>query len=541
MLLGPGLVEMFNAYPQQRVRPCLRWKVLLPLLVTGLTFSLFWSSTVELSSTGATSRPVSAEALRPQELRGLRFLQPFLASPGFEVGIWTRQRGVGGVAATGAAPGTRPEHNASAVTEMTLTSIPAAGDGGTAVPIATEAPAVAQLREQLEAERARAAEQQAELDRLRRAIASASAAGSSSTPAASTLPASAAPIPESLWRQPPGSNSAAAKEPSAATGETTGAAATTTTLQVESLAHSPRISVKAAGGKQIIVQISRADEPLPASTKTTTEAPPVATTTTSLPPAPTPAPPEPSQGKITVKAGGSEIIVQFGDHHERDSSASHASSSPKTQQKAEVQPPAATLAAATPAPGPSASTTPSASLLDSKVAPQQQQQPVAQQDAPALAAIAVAPPVSALPPVAVIAKNATAVAGVGAVKVPAEALSEAPEKRIMGTRESPTKITVKSQGHSITIELSSKSEEASAATSITATSTTTPASTTAAATEALPAAAAAAAATVVVPAAASAVTDAPTQRGTQPETASSKIKQVGSGSAHDYANLALAR
>lgn len=72
---------MFEAYPQQRPGHC-RWRSWLLLLGCVTVFLCLY-----MEQAYVQRKPVSKE-----ELRSLHFMQPFLTSPGFEIGIWTRDR-----------------------------------------------------------------------------------------------------------------------------------------------------------------------------------------------------------------------------------------------------------------------------------------------------------------------------------------------------------------------------------------------------------------------------------------------------------------
>ncbi|CAE8611516.1 unnamed protein product, partial [Polarella glacialis] len=130
--------RMFAAYPpsssntrqQHRPQPIARhvyWRLLLPLCLAGFICIVCYANFVTAADKGLEN-----------DAPGLKRMHPFLASPGYEIGFWTRQR-----------------DTSTAGLEVAGRSPAAAGSQ------------VLELQQQLEAERARTAAQQVEIGRLR--------------------------------------------------------------------------------------------------------------------------------------------------------------------------------------------------------------------------------------------------------------------------------------------------------------------------------------------------------------------------------------
>jgi len=460
---------MFNAYPHQG-RLWRPWKLLLPLLAFGPVSLLVYSV---LETSGKSSRPG-----RSGELTGLHFREPFIASSSFEVGIWTRQRGSGG-ASGGSQPGSQ-DHVGPAEVPV----LPPRPATSTQPPLAkTSAPSdpeVQSLRAQLEAERARSAAQEAELARLRGGATMDAPAEALPPPAVVQTPApvvaapapppaeaEAAQIPDSLWRQPPGDDDG--PHGPSKMGASQATTTTATTMAAGSAAAPPQglpqgehqITVKKTGDREILVQISHADREgpppkasaaeLPATperaagppqaaerpqpgreppdsqlTETTTSAPATGSAPAAPSPSPTPSPlSEGTENRITVKADGSEIIVQFGDSQGRGE---------KGEQATQAQAPAPAQAT-TEAPVRTSTTMPDAALEQGHAEPQR-----------------------------VTTSNAGPAASVPASTSTLTSSAELPDQKPEVSKESQgTKILVKSQGQSITIEVGGRSAESGAA------------------------------------------------------------------------------
>lgn len=282
---------MFNAYPQQdgwvalcgRVRRC-RF-VLYTVLLGGIFLALMGG--LELTS----SRRVSSE-----DFRGLQVRQPFLASTGFEVGLWTRLRGSDQEPSDAPSAKSRssvntsssdlppemPESIEEAAVDIKAASMkePKEEDEAeeprlqiTETSRPSPHPAVREaedLRKKLEAERARAAAQEAELVRLRESIQVAAVATRQSSegiaapaaPGDAPLLAEEADIPVSLWREPPGSGAASDHADSLqATTTTHNSVVSTSPSADETQEEPPQVIVRTQGeGGGIVVKIGRADD-----------------------------------------------------------------------------------------------------------------------------------------------------------------------------------------------------------------------------------------------------------------------------------------
>eukprot|EP00931_Biecheleriopsis_adriatica_P090918 TRINITY_DN64823_c0_g1_i1.p1 TRINITY_DN64823_c0_g1~~TRINITY_DN64823_c0_g1_i1.p1 ORF type:complete len:456 (+),score=107.37 TRINITY_DN64823_c0_g1_i1:127-1494(+) len=233
---------MFNAYPQRERHAY--WKLFLPIIVIAAMCLVLYSA-FEYSE---------GDSRMDDEVSNLKRLHPFLSSQSFEIGLWTRQKG---------ADALKPKKH-------------------TPPPLPLPADELSILREQLQLERSRTAQQQSELIRLRGAVAAAEAKSSQQAvpPTSPPLEVSAEDsIPESLWKEPPvqeattktpalkalaPASSVSAQAPLALPKVST-SVPTAAPAKLDS--QDSTITVK-AGGKEIILQISQDQKDIPAAAAT---------------------------------------------------------------------------------------------------------------------------------------------------------------------------------------------------------------------------------------------------------------------------------
>jgi len=264
-----------------------------PLLATGIIIVLVYGES-------SLDKPIGNTA-------SVHFLQPFWATPGVEVGIWTRHRGDNQTTQAAATlPADRGHASSSGSEEHNDDELDA---GNSHKEVAAASDEVSRLRAELDAERLRSAKQKAELERLQNSVeivqpsitATKAALGVAANdgmpladvkePASTTLY-----IPSSLWRQPPDLN---APSPARIQKETS----TTTTLTASPPPQQPALAQ--------VVSLGLA--PGAAPVVVTATAAPAATAPEAVPPlaasAQAAAPNE--HPEISLKVGGQEIRVQI--------------------------------------------------------------------------------------------------------------------------------------------------------------------------------------------------------------------------------------